>query len=56
MTRQERQSEEVETAFTDGHIARALVLAREHLLEFPDDEFVRQVAVRATRLLEQRST
>ena len=36
-----------------GHYARALVLAREHLAEFPDDEIVRAALAEARSAWEQ---
>jgi hypothetical protein len=39
--RRERQQQQIEAALARGHYARVLVLAREHLAEFPDDEGVR---------------
>jgi hypothetical protein len=36
-----------------GHYARALVLAREHLAEFPDDEIVRATLAEARAAWEQ---
>jgi hypothetical protein len=51
MSRRERQQAQISSALALGHIARALVLAREHLSEFPDDVVVRDTAEKATRLL-----
>ena len=51
MSRRERQQAQVVSALERGHVARSLVLAREHLREFPDDVVVRDVAERALRLL-----
>jgi hypothetical protein len=36
-----------------GHYARVLVLAREHLAEFPDDDDVRDAAERARYVWER---
>lgn len=47
MSRRERQQQQIQSALGRGHYARVLVLAREHLGEFPDDEEVRQAAARA---------
>jgi hypothetical protein len=44
MTRRERQQQQVGLALERGHYARVLVLAREHLAEYPDDEDVRKAA------------
>jgi len=55
MTREQRQRSEITATFDEGQLARALVLAAEHLAEFPDDSVVRQVAQTAARGLEQRS-
>ena len=41
MGRRERQSEEIMSALERRQYARVLVLSREHLAEFPDDEEVR---------------
>ena len=47
MKRRERQQEEIAAALARGHFTRVLVLAREHLAEYPDDEDVRSAAARA---------
>ena len=44
MERRERQQQQVASALARGHFARVLVLAREHLAEFPDDEDVTRAA------------
>jgi hypothetical protein len=44
MSRRERQQEQVARALERGHYARVLVLAREHLAEFPGDDVVRAAA------------
>jgi hypothetical protein len=44
MTRRERQQQHIASALEREHFARVLVLAREHLAEFPDDDDVRQAA------------
>ena len=51
MGRRERQREQVVKALDRGHVARALVLAREHLREFPGDVVVRDLAEKAERLM-----
>jgi hypothetical protein len=51
MSRRERQQAQVLRALERGHVARSLVLAREHLCEFPDDTVVRDAAERAARLM-----
>ena len=40
MDRRERQQQQVASALARGHFARVLVLAREHLAEFPGDQDV----------------
>jgi hypothetical protein len=47
VNRRERQREQIAAALARGHFARVLVLAREHLAEYPDDEDVRTAAARA---------
>lgn len=44
MTRRERQQQHIAAALDRGHYARVLVLSREHLSEFPDDDVVRKAA------------
>jgi hypothetical protein len=44
MDRRERQQQQVASALARGHFARVLVLAREHLAEFPGDDDVRRAA------------
>jgi len=51
MSRRERQQEQVVRALERGRLARALVLACEHLCEFPDDVVVRDAAAKAERLI-----
>jgi len=51
MTRRERQQAQVVGALERGHVARSLVLAREHLREFPDDVVVRDAAAKAYLLM-----
>jgi hypothetical protein len=53
MSRRERQQAQVVGALERGQVARSLVLAREHLREFPDDVVVRDAAERASRLLKE---
>jgi hypothetical protein len=47
MGRRERQQHYIAVALEREHYARVLVLAREHLAEFPDDQDVRDAAQRA---------
>jgi hypothetical protein len=51
MSRRERQQQQVASALTRGHYARVLVLAREHLAEYPDDGEVRRAAEAADAAL-----
>jgi len=51
MSRRERQQEQVLRALDRGDLACALVLACEHLREFPDDVLVRDAAAKAERLM-----
>jgi hypothetical protein len=51
MSRRERQQEQVVGALDCGDLTRALVLASEHLREFPDDMLVRDAAAKAERLM-----
>ncbi len=44
MNRRERQQQQIAAALARGRFARVLVLAREHLAEYPDDEDVRTAA------------
>ena len=44
MSRRERQQQQVASALARGHYARVLVLAREHLAEFPGGDDVRRAA------------
>ena len=44
MSRRERQRHQVVSALAQRHFARVLVLAHEHLAEFPDDDDVRDAA------------
>ena len=44
MGRRERQREQILAAWQRGELARVLVLSRQHLAEFPDDEDVRRAA------------
>ena len=44
MSRCERQRYQVVSALAQRHFARVLVLAREHLAEFPEDDDVRDAA------------
>jgi len=50
MTREDRQRGEIGVAFDRGDWARVVVLAREHLVEYPEDSVVRDLAERAGRL------
>jgi hypothetical protein len=45
--RRERQQQQIASALERGDYARVVVLAREHLAEFPDDDDVRFAAARA---------
>lgn len=47
MSRRERQQQQIVVALEREHYARVLVLAREHLTEYPDDDVVRAAAARA---------
>jgi len=47
MDRRERQQLQIVSALDRGHYARVLVLAREHLAEYPDDEVVKAAAAAA---------
>jgi hypothetical protein len=51
VTRRERQEQEIVSALARGHFARVLVLAEEHLAEFPDDQEVRAAAAEAARVV-----
>jgi hypothetical protein len=44
VTRRERQQQQIAMALARGHFARVLVMASEHLEEFPDDPDVRVAA------------
>jgi hypothetical protein len=55
MSRRERQQQHIASALERGHYARVLVLAREHLAEFPDDDAVRDAAERARAAWERPS-
>jgi len=44
MSRRERQQQEIALALDRGHYARVVVLAREHLAEYPEDGVVRAAA------------
>jgi hypothetical protein len=47
MSRSERQRQQIKAAVERRHYARALVLAREHLAEFPNDDVVRAALAEA---------
>jgi hypothetical protein len=47
MARALRQRAEILATLRAGDLGRALVLASEHLLEFPDDDVVREALRRA---------
>jgi hypothetical protein len=47
VSRRERQQQQIASALARGHFARVLVLAREHLAEFPDDDDVKAAAAQA---------
>jgi hypothetical protein len=53
VSRIERQRKQITAAIGQGHYARALVLAREHLAEFRDDEEVRALMVEASAAWER---
>jgi hypothetical protein len=53
VTRRERQREQIRAAIARDHFARALVLAREHLAEFPDDDIVREAIAAASAAWER---
>ena len=53
MSRRERQQHQVASALAQRHFARVLVLAREHLAEFPDDDDVRDAATVARDIWER---
>jgi len=53
VSRNERQREQIRVAIERGHFARALVLAREHLAEFPDDGIVRAALAEASAAWER---
>jgi len=53
MSRRKRQQNEIVRALERGDVARALVLAGEHLREYPEDVVVQEVAEQAERLLRQ---
>ena len=53
MSRRERQQQQVASALAQRHYARVLVLAREHLAEFPDDDDVRDAAALARYVWER---
>ena len=44
MDRRERQQREIVSELALGNFARVIVLAREHLAEFPGDDVVRRAA------------
>jgi hypothetical protein len=44
MDRRERQQLQIAAALDRRHYARVLVLAREHLAEYPDDDVVKAAA------------
>ena len=51
MSRRERQQQQIATALDRRHYARVLVLAREHLAEYPDDGAVSAAAAIAHEAL-----
>jgi len=53
VSRRERQQQQVASALAQRHYARVLVLAREHLAEFPDDDDVRDAATLARYVWER---
>jgi hypothetical protein len=54
VSRRERQQQQISSALARGHYARVLVLSREHLVEFPDDEDVQAAAAEARTAWERR--
>ena len=56
MSRRERQQEQIRAAINRQHYARVLVLAREHLAEFPDDDVVRAAFAEAWQAWEEVPT
>jgi hypothetical protein len=58
VSRQERQQQQIATELARGNLARVLVLAAEHLTEFPDDLDVQLAAALAGRAMarEMRET
>jgi hypothetical protein len=56
MGRRERQQQQIDSALARGHYARVLVLAREHLAEYPDDVEVIAAADAARRAWESPTT
>jgi hypothetical protein len=53
LSRRERQQQQIATALDRRHYARVLVLAREHLAEYPDDGAVRAAAAIAREAWER---
>jgi hypothetical protein len=51
VSRQERQQHQIATELARGHLTRVLVLAREHLNEFPEDLDVQLAAEFAARAI-----
>lgn len=49
VTRRERQQQQIAIEISRGHFARVLVIAREHLAEFPDDIDVQLAVALAAR-------
>jgi hypothetical protein len=49
MGREERQRDEIMSALRRHEYGRVLVLSREHLVEFPDDDAVQAAADEALR-------
>jgi hypothetical protein len=52
MDRRERQQLQIAGALDRQHYARVLVLAREHLAEYPEDDVVKAAAAVAREALE----
>ncbi len=53
MDRRERQQLQIVSALDRRHYARVLVLAREHLAEYPDDDMVKAAAAAAREAWER---
>ena len=56
MSRRERQQQQIAAALARRQFARVLVLAREHLAEYPDDDEVQEAAAVARGASERRDS